>query len=248
MQATDDRLAKFAHIQNKDRRTYCAMMLAMDENIGKVLQKLAETGQEKNTLVMFIADNGGPNMPSTTTNASINAPLRGSKRTTLEGGIRVPFLLSWKGRIQPGVYDQPVIQLDVTATALELAGVTAGQLDGVNLLPYLAGTVKGAPHEVLYWRFGEQMAIRMGDFKLVRYDANVDTRTGARNQPVAGPKLYNLANDIGEKHDLYATQPEKAKALQAKWDAWNATLIKPLWGAAHMEGSGKKGKKKKSIE
>ena len=232
LQATDDRLAKFPDIADKRRRTYDAMMLAMDEAIGGVLKKLAATGQEDNTLVIFISDNGGPTMKGTTINGSSNAPLRGSKRTTLEGGIRVPFIVSWKGKLKPGVFSQPAIQLDLAATALTAAGTTAKpewQLDGVDLIPYLTGIRSGAPHDALYWRLGGQMAIRMGDYKLVRYDRNADTQTG-KKQPVNAAKLYNLANDIGETKDLAASQPDKVKELQGKWDAWDATLVKPLWG------------------
>jgi arylsulfatase A-like enzyme len=245
MHATDERLAKFASISDKRRQTYAAMMLALDENIGRVRKKVAETGQEENTFVIFISDNGGPNMPGTTINGSINEPLRGSKRTTLEGGIRVPFVVSWKNHVKPGVYDKPVIQLDLTASALELAGVKSKNLDGVNLLPFLSSQKKGAPHEALYWRFGEQMAVRIGDYKLVRYDSNVETRTGKAHQPIAGPKLYNLAKDIGEANDLYSTMPEKASDLQTRWDVWNATLMKPLWGFGKSDSDGDPGEKKK---
>ena len=230
MHATEAGLAKFAGITDQQRRTYAAMMFAMDENIGRVLKKISDTKQEENTFIIFISDNGGPTMPGTTVNGSINEPLRGSKRSTLEGGIRVPFLVSWKGQVKPGIYDQPVLQLDLTATALEIAGVMEKGLDGVNLLPFLSGEKKGPPHDALYWRFGEQMAIRSGDYKLVRYDSNVETHTGKRNQPIAGPKLYNLAKDIGEKDDLFSSMPEKAKELQSKWDAWDALLMQPLWG------------------
>jgi arylsulfatase A-like enzyme len=246
MQADDARLAKFANIQDKQRRTYAAMMCALDENIGRVRKKLVETGQEENTFVIFIADNGGPTMPGVTINGSVNDPLRGSKRTTLEGGIRVPFVVNWKGHIKSAVYDKPVIQLDLTATAFELAGVKVPNADGVNLLPYLSGQKSGAPHDALYWRFGEQMAIRVGDFKLVRYDSNVDTRTGKMHQPVTAPKLYNLASDIGESKDLSNSMPEKMKELQAKWDAWNATLMKPLWGFSRGDNDGDPGEKDKT--
>ena len=240
MDATDDRLAKFPNVENKQRRTYDAMMLAMDEAIGAVRQKLAAAGLEKNTLVIFISDNGGPTMKGVTVNGSSNAPLRGSKRTTLEGGIRVPFLVSWPGRVKPGVYDQPAIQLDLTATALAIAGVDvqpASKLDGVNLLPFLSGEKSGAPHDALYWRFGEQMAIRRGDYKLVRYDLNAETQTGAK-QPVSAAKLYNLRADIGEAQDLASALPDKVKELQSQWAAWNATLVKPLWGTGAGDSDG----------
>ena len=254
MHATDDRLAKFPDIADKQRRTYNAMMLAMDEAIGGVRRKLAEAGLEKNTLVTFISDNGGPTMPGVTVNGSRNDPLRGSKRTTLEGGIRVPFVVSWPGRVKPGVFRQPAIQLDLTATALAAAGAEVKpewKLDGVDLLPFLNGGKSGPPHDALYWRFGEQMAIRAGDYKLVRYDSNADTRIGRGRQPVTAAKLYNLAGDIGETKDLAETMPDKLKELQAKWDVWNATLVKPLWGGGRSDsdgnepGSPAKGKRKR---
>ncbi len=259
MDATDERLAKFSHIPNEKRRKYNAMMLAMDEAIGSVRKKLADTGLEKTTLICFISDNGGPTLRGTTTNASSNSPLRGSKRTTLEGGIRVPFVVAWQGKIQPGVYDSPVIQLDLNATALAVAGVEVKpewQLDGVNLMPHLGdgkhGGPRATPHEALYWRFGAQMAIRSGPWKLVRYDHLVDTAAGG----VSPPRLYNLASDLGETTDLAAAQPAKLKELQAKWDAWNATLVKPLWGSGKRDfdgaepvspGSGKRKKIKKDL-
>jgi len=241
MQATEDRLAKFAGVADEKRRTYNAMMLAMDEAIGRVRKKLAEAGLETNTLVCFIADNGGPVMPSTAQNAARNAPLRGGKRTTLEGGVRVPFLMSWPGRLKPGIYSQPAVQLDLTASALAVAGITPKpewKLEGVDLIPYLLGEKTSAPHDALYWRFGDQWAIRVGDLKLVQYDGNADTMSGKRNQPVSAVKLYNLAKDIAEANDLAASMPEKVKELQAKWDAWNALNIKPRWGAAHTDNDG----------
>jgi arylsulfatase A-like enzyme len=238
MNATDDRLAKFPGIADKQRRTYDAMMLAMDDNIGRVRKKLTDTGLEQNTLVIFISDNGGPTMPGVTVNGSRNDPLRGSKRTTLEGGIRVPFIVAWPGRVKPGVYDQPAIQLDLTATAIALAGAKADNIEGVNLLPYLTGEQTGTPHDALYWRFGRQMAIRAGDYKLVRYDSNADTLTGQRNQPVTAAKLYNLAADIHEDNDLAAAQPDKVKELQEKWDVWNRSNVVPLWGNVQTDNDG----------
>jgi arylsulfatase A-like enzyme len=178
-------------------------------------------------------------MPGTTINASRNDPLRGSKRTTLEGGIRVPFVVSWPAHVRPGVYTQPAIQLDLTTTALAAAGVRVDQdskLEGVNLLPFLTGEKTGAPHEALFWRFGAQTAIRVGDYKLVRYDSNADTHTGARNQPVTAARLYNLAADIGETRDLAAAMPDKVKELQATWDAWNTANVAPLWGTGQGQG------------
>ncbi len=208
-----------------------AMLLALDEVVGRVMDKLRSAGLEDNTLIFFFSDNGGPTMRGTTINGSRNTPLRGSKRTTLEGGIRVPFVVQWKSRLPAGkIYDSPVIQLDVLPTALAAAGVEAKaewKLDGVNLLPYLDGKNRAVPHETLYWRLGEQMALRQGDWKLVRYDPNADGEKGNAT-PL---KLYNLARDIGETTDLAAAEPEKFKALAAEWQKWNSQLAKPLWGA-----------------
>lgn len=246
MQADDPRLKKFAAIEDKTRRTYAAMMSAMDDGIGRVMAKLKSAGVEKNTLVMFISDNGGPTMPGVTVNGSINTPLRGSKRTTLEGGVRVPFVIHWPGTLEPGTFEQPAIQLDLHATTLAAAGVKTTpdmKLDGVNLLPHLRGETKTPPHDALYWRFGTQTAIRMGDYKLVRYDTTADLDNKPKTTSPA--KLYDLKSDIGESKDLAETMPDKVKELQAKWEAWNKDNVNPAWGgAAAGKGEGKKNKKK----
>ncbi len=234
MHATDARLKKFEGIKDNQRRTYAAMMFAMDEAIGKLLAKLKDEKLEQNTLIFFFSDNGGPTMQGTTINASVNAPLRGSKRTTLEGGVRVPFFVKWPAKIPADkVYDNPVIQIDVLPTVLAAAGVepkAEWKLDGVNLLPHLTGDAKATPHEALYWRFGAQMAIRKGDWKLVKYDATAEGGKGT-----SPARLYNLADDIGEKTDLTAKQPEKVKELQAAWDKWNEGNVAPLWGGGKQK-------------
>ncbi len=239
LQSIEKYLARFTAIRDERRRTFAAMLSAMDENIGRVLAKLRETKLDKDTLVLFVSDNGGPT-PNTT---SRNDPLRGYKGQVLEGGIRVPYLMRWTGRIPAGkVYDKPVISLDFHPTAVAAAGGTipAGlKMDGVNLLPYLTGANSGAPHESLCWRFGEQSAIRMGDWKLASLAGSP-------------PELYNLAEDIGEKNNLATAQPAKLKELQAAWEAWNKEMIPPKWGrpdrrrgrAAQGAGAGRQRRKK----
>lgn len=220
LQATKKYLDRFPSIADEKRRTFAAMMSAKDDAVGRVLAKVREIGQEENTLVVYVADNGGPTQVTT----SKNDPLRGYKATTLEGGVRVPFLMQWKGRLPAGkTYDFPVIQLDLLPTAIAAAGGASDpswKLDGVNLLPYLTGENAGRPHDALYWRFGEQWAIRQGDWKLV--SSRVDG---------PDPRLFNLAEDIGEASDLAAKLPEKVKELRAAWDKWNAEQAKPLWEA-----------------
>src|SRR5262249_55944375 len=135
MHATQKYLNRFPDIKVEKRRTYAAMMSAMDDAIGAVLKKLQEAKLEEDTLICFVSDNGGP--PA---NGSPNPPLAGRKATPWEGGIRVPFLLQWKGTLPAGkVYAQPLIQLDFLPTALAAAGVKPpadAAFDGVNLLPY----------------------------------------------------------------------------------------------------------------
>ncbi|MFO0797437.1 MAG: sulfatase-like hydrolase/transferase [Gemmataceae bacterium] len=236
MQATDAGLRRFGTIPNQQRRTYAAMMASMDDAVGAVRAKLRELKLEENTLVFFVSDNGGPTMAGTSVNGSVNTPLRGSKRTTLEGGVRVPYFVAWPGRLPAGrTEDRPVIQLDFYPTALSAAGVEVKpewNVEGVNLIPHLSGPTLRPPHEALYWRFGQQMAVRQGDYKLVRYDSAADGGKGG----VTGPRLYNLATDVGESTDLTTREPEKAKQLQVLWDTWNTRNVAPLWGGGKKKG------------
>jgi arylsulfatase A-like enzyme len=237
MQAKPEHLAQFAHIPDLHRRTMLGMMASLDENVGRVLAKLRETKLEENTLVFFLSDNGGPTgrarpQPDADfeygQNTSKNDPCRGVKGDLLEGGIRVPFMVQWKGRIPAGkTYDQPVISLDILPTALAAAGVEpqAGwRLDGTNLLPFLTGGTPGTPHATLYWRFRfppaqpaqHRWAVRQGDWKLVKNG----------REPVS---LYNLASDIGETKNLADEQPGRVAAMKAAYDQWDAQNKEPLW-------------------
>ncbi len=236
MQSAEKYLARFPDVKDERRRTYCGMMSAMDDAIGSVLKKLDDSLLTDNTLIFFVSDNGGPPV-----NASSNGPLHGFKAQTWEGGIRVPYLVQWKGKLPAGkTYDQPVIQLDFHPTALAAAGLVRAvkeqsgpKLDGVDLLPHLMGEVTTPPHDALYWRFGEQTAIRSGNHKLVK------ARGGSGDW-----ELYDLAADIGETKNLAAEKPDLANNLLAKWDDWNSHNVKPLWGAPGAGGKGKAGLKK----
>jgi len=234
MHASEKYLARFSRIGDQQRRTYAAMMSAMDDGIGRVVAALRDEGLEKNTLIFFFSDNGGPTMPGTTINGATNTPLRGSKRQTWEGGIRVPFMIRWKGRLPEGKIDsRPVIQLDVLPTVLAAAGVDPRpewKLDGVNLLPYLSGKRQNAPHEALYWRLFGHMAIRKGPWKLVKTMEGPLLVGDTANPDLSGAQLFNLANDVGEQHDLAATNTRKVKELTDDWLRWNKEMAKPLWG------------------
>lgn len=221
LQAPPKYLDRFPSIEEEKRRYFAAMLSAADDAVGRVLAKVRELGQEENTLIVYLSDNGGPTASTT----SKNAPLRGFKMTTLEGGTRVPFALQWKGTLPAGkTYERPIIQLDLVPTILAAAGGEVSpedKLDGVDLLPFLRGEDAAAPHETLYWRFGDQWAIRHGDLKLVK--SRLD---GAQ------PRLFDLASDIGEATDLAAERPDAVADLQARWDAWNAEQAEPAWKPA----------------
>lgn len=217
LQPDAEHLSRFEKISDPKRRGYAGLLSGLDDAVGQVLQAVRESGEEENTLIVFISDNGGPQQH----NGSNNAPLRGDKGTVLEGGIRVPFVLQWKGTIPAGsVYKQPVISLDITATAASLAGATVGAadrpIDGVNLIPFILGKNEAAPHASLFWRAGSQHAIRRGEYKLVQLSSG-------------RPQLYDVVADVGEKQDLVAAKPELVDELSAAYDSWDRQLIPPLW-------------------
>lgn len=222
---------KFGHLADEKRRRFAALHAGLDEGVGRILAKLGEAGLEEHTVVFFFSDNGGP----TNDNTSRNDPLRGYKAQTWDGGIHVPFLVRWPGTLPAGrSYDHPVIQLDIHATALAVAGIEVKpewRLDGVDLLPFLTGRKRGAPHEALYWRFGDQLAVRAGDWKLVKaQDGESDMRRiDGGPATTEGSQLFNLARDPGEKVNLAAEHPRRFRQLVKRWNRWNAELPPPAW-------------------
>ncbi len=214
LEATPEYKNRFQHIKDPKRKTYAAMLSAMDDGIGRVMDKVRETGQEENTLVFFYSDNGGPTSHTT----SSNAPLRGEKGSMYEGGIRVPFLMQWKGTVPGGItYENPVMGFDCHATALAAAGISTASLDGRDLVLYVTGGAASVPHENLYWRWGPQNAVIKGDWKLVRSSADAPT------------ELYNLKTDIAEKNNIAADKPAKVKELSANFAEWEKGMIPPAW-------------------
>ena len=215
LQATEKYLSRFPNIEDKNRRTYAAMVSSVDDGVGRVLDTLRRNGIEENTIVVFLSDNGG-----TTKNSSNNDPLKGFKSDLFEGGIRVPFAMQWKGTIPSALeFPHPVISLDIMSTITAQTNVQISKdrpLDGVNLIPYLTGQKSEAPHKTLFWRKRENdgMAIRSGDVKLV---ANTKYKN-TENQ------LFNIKEDISEKKNLKSSQPEKSKQLLQEWENWNAQL------------------------
>jgi arylsulfatase A-like enzyme len=220
LQATERYLRRFAGIKNEKHRMLAAMTAALDDAVGAVIAKLRERDIEKNTLVIFLSDNGCPVM----TGAGTNGPLNGEKVTYYEGGIRVPFLAYWPGRIPAAkVYREPVISRDIVPTFLSAANVRVGDVnfDGVDLLPWLNGR-NGTPHDALFWRAGQGRAARIGNWKLVEF--------GDRYS-----RLYDLAKDMGEKHDLSTSNPEQARRLREAWKAWSAQMKPAAWPPRYRE-------------
>lgn len=224
MQAPKDLIARFDHIEDRNRRTLAAMLTAMDDGIGKVMAALRKADLEEKTLIVFISDNGGP----TSVNASRNDPYRGFKGQVYEGGIRVPMAAQWQRELPAGrVYDEPVISLDIYPTIIAAAGEKLTQdrpLDGVDLLPYLRGNRTDPPHEALFWRQGGQWAVRAGRHKLM--------------QTTGGPvELFDLQADPGEDTNLAGDQPDLVRSLRERYKTWNAMMSAPSWEAPRRERS-----------
>jgi arylsulfatase A-like enzyme len=199
-----------------ERRKALSMIAAMDDGLGRIRAQLKDMGQDKNTLIFLISDNGAPLGDSW--NGSLNLPMRGQKGMLSEGGIRVPFVAAWPGKLPSGVeYNESVINLDVAATAVALAGLPADPvLDGVNLMPFLTGEKKGPPHDTLYWRWGSQAAIQEYPYKLIAL--------GDRER-----LLFDISTPEGENvsRNLLSKKPDLASRLESKLKQWSETLTPP---------------------
>jgi arylsulfatase A-like enzyme len=220
---TAERIGKFAHIQDPQRRRYLAQISLLDDAVGTVTGALAESGQTKRTLVVFLSDNGGP-----VHNGANNDPLRGGKGELFEGGVRVPFVVSWPDKLPAGkTYDQPVISLDAFASALAAAGVPTPKdkpYDGVNIVPHLAGEVKTPPHERLFWRMpGKRcFAVHEGKWKFIS--------TGAFPS-----ELYDLSTDPGEKHNVAAVNQEVVTRISEALNAWRKELTPAVFPGSSVK-------------
>jgi len=234
LEATEKYLERFPGDMPTRRRYALAMMSAFDDGVGVIRETLREYGILDNTIIFFISDNGAPlkidmkdipiSFKGGAWDGSRNDPWVGEKGMLSEGGIRVPFIVSWPKKLPAGVeYHHPVISLDVAATAMAAAGQeVSAELDGIDLVPYLMGTKKGTPHQALYWRFWNQSAIRKGKWKYLQ----------------AGNKayyLFDLENKEHEKNNLIDSYPDIAEELQKDLEKWASQLKTPGVPAGDLE-------------
>jgi arylsulfatase A-like enzyme len=240
-QAKPELIAKFKDkkpVGGHHNPTYAAMIASVDESVGRVIALLDELKIAQNTLVLFTSDNGGVGGYvregiKKAGDVTDNEPLRSGKGSLYEGGVRVPWIARWPGTVPAAVTDVPIISVDLFPTALELAAARAPAdqpLDGVSMVPCLAGGGKKAPgRDAIYWHFPGYLgagagawrttpagAIRAGDWKLLEFFE--DQRL----------ELYNLRDDPSQHSNLAASQPEKANELHAKLIAWRKSVNAPM--------------------
>jgi len=214
-----------AHLPTEAQKLYGAMLISMDENIGKILNSLDKNGLTENTIVAFLSDNGASfaypvNWPADWKKEMLgsNGILRGHKAQMYEGGIRIPFIIRYPKVLKAGqVYTEPVSTLDLYPTFCDVAGAVPhhkDELDGVNLIPYLQGKQIGSPHDILYWYGANKGAVRQGDYKYIDYKGQGE--------------LYNLANDISESNDLSDSLPAIKQDLKEKYQVFIDNLPPPV--------------------
>ena len=207
MQALEKDLKLYKSIKDEKRRTYAAMVHRLDVNVGRIVTTLKKQKIYDNTVVVFLSDNGGPD----TNNGSINAPFNGRKGILLEGGIRVPFVISYPKKLKNGIYDKAITSLDLTPTFVALAGgkiTKKDKLDGVNIYPHLSNVTQDAPHNKMLWRFTISAGIRKGNWKLVRL-------------PDRLPLLFNLDQDISEQQNVAKENWDLVETLLKELGDWD---------------------------
>ncbi|WP_298369498.1 sulfatase-like hydrolase/transferase [uncultured Lutibacter sp.] len=221
--ATKQYLEKTKHIEYAGRSIYGAMVNGVDHSVGRIDSTLVANGMKDNTVIVYLSDNGGR------TEHADNRPYRGHKGMLFEGGIKVPFYITYPNGIKPNqVYDEPVISLDLFPTLLNLAGGDASketQLEGKDLLPFINKEVTNKPHEIMFWRSvgGFEYAVRKGNFKL--YKSSYKNKT----------LLFDLEKDSYERHDISDKHPKIMAELELAYKEWDSKNIPPQWFDPHAE-------------
>ena len=234
---------------------YAAMIASVDESVGRIVKTLGKLGLTENTLVIFSSDNGGvggyERAGLNKDGITDNAPLKGGKGTFYEGGVRVPYIFHWKGKIAPGMKNAtPINSVDLYPTLVEIAGAEPPQdytLDGVSYAPLLTGAKKDLNRDAIFWHFPGYLgagpgqwrttpvgSVRAGDWKLIEFFED------------GKQELYNLKNDIGEDRNLAAENPAQAKELHSKLVAWRKEVGAKMPNSnTDIKTGGKEPKRKK---
>ena len=223
--AKEEDIEQCGQISPQGRKLVAAMTRSMDHNIGRLLKKLDTLNMTENTLIVFVNDNGGPQDKSYS-----NSPLRGFKGTYWEGGIRVPFLMSWPAKLPKGKeFSHSVTSLDLLPTCVAAGGAKVAkdwELDGVNLLPFIQGQSKEAPHKTLFWRFWRVAVARQGKWKLIKV---ADDPLQTERKLILPLMLFNIDIDPKETNNLAKDNPEKTNQLLTELTNWEKTLAQPRW-------------------
>lgn len=210
------------------RLCYISMLLAADDGVGKIVETLEKNNLREKTLIFYLSDNGAA-LARPNDLGGVNLPLRGSKGSVYDGGVRVPYVMSWPGVIEPGTDNERIVSsMDIFTTTVELAGGEVPNdrvIDGVNLIPYLTGEKKGQPHETLFFRRAERkyLSIRHGDYKWVN-----DQRHSSRSEEPLGGGLYDIQNDLSESVDLSKEKANKKEEIIKLYEELTKNLPAPL--------------------
>jgi len=186
-----------------NQKTQAAMISRMDRDVGRIVKQVQALGELENTLIIFSSDNGPHGAGKTLTHFNAAGPLRGKKGATYEGGIRVPLVVSWPGKIKPGTESDLISGFqDLFPTFAELAGAkTPANIDGLSFVSELLGRPAQKKHEYLYWELGTRQGLRKGNWKAVR---------NSTKKKLGDVEIYDLSNDIGESNNLATQKPEIA--------------------------------------
>lgn len=218
LQAKDETLAGLGHIEDIHRRIFAGMLSDLDHSVGAVMGALDELELREKTLVFFLSDNGGPTRELT----SSNLPLRDGKGSMYEGGIRIPFIVSWPTQIPTGQACHAVVSsMDILATAAAASGAQVPEYaEGQDLLPLLNDPMAQSRHKTLYWRQGKRAALRHGNWKIVSPGLHAQQRIW---------ELYDMGSDISERENLASKNPSTRDELQRIWEELDRQMAEPLF-------------------
>ena len=218
LQAIRSDVEQMSHMSGHNLKVYSAMIRALDRSVGEIIRTLKELNIYGRTLIFFTSDNGGANYIEL---EDINKPFRGWKISFFEGGIRVPFILSWPDQIDPGLkFDKPVHHFDIFSTIASAANVQIPmdrKIDGVDLMPYIKGEKITNPHQTLFWRSGNHQAVLHENWKYL-----ISKKEGTK-------WLFDTDQDPLERNNLININPEKTLQIESLLAMFNSEQANPLY-------------------